>query len=303
MMERLHKAFPNIEKDFQIIPSRVRDLDPERKRIYYVHDLPGDGEVQHLKDGGWNKFDIIVFVSHWQQQMYNAYLGVPYEAGTVIRNAIKPIYGPYKRDSDTVNLIYFGTPHRGLDVLMDAYKRISKDYEDKIHLNVYSSFALYGWKERDTHFQALFDDIKNHEHASYFGSVSNEEIRKILPTQDIFAYPSTWLETSCLCLIESMSAKLDCVHSSLGALPETSGGLTNMYGFVEDKEWHSHIFEENLRDVIDNNIYQKEKKVKRDPNQDDYCDDPKMTKTYIDMLHNYDLYVEEWGKVFDELSY
>jgi len=79
MQERLHQRLdPEILNKFQIIPTRVRDIDPDRKTILWLHDLHGDPEVQHLKNGGWEKFDKLVFVSHWQQQMFNAYLGVPY---------------------------------------------------------------------------------------------------------------------------------------------------------------------------------------------------------------------------------
>ena len=48
-------------------------------------------------------------------------------------------------------------------------------------------------------------------------------------------YPNTFKETSCLCLIEAMSAGCVCVHSSLGALPDTSNGLTCMYEYTPDK--------------------------------------------------------------------
>ena len=37
---------------FQVIPSRVRELDPDRIRLLWCHDLAEDGEVQFLKDEG-----------------------------------------------------------------------------------------------------------------------------------------------------------------------------------------------------------------------------------------------------------
>jgi hypothetical protein len=33
---------PELLKQFQIIPSRVRGLDPDKKKILWLHDLPGD---------------------------------------------------------------------------------------------------------------------------------------------------------------------------------------------------------------------------------------------------------------------
>lgn len=234
---------------FQIISSRVRDLDSSKKRILWVHDLATDPEVKRLKNDGWKEFDKIVFVSHWQQHMYNAYLGVPFDAGVVLKNAIKPIT-PGLKDSNRIRLIYYSTPHRGLDLLYPAFDALSKRY-DNVELTVYSSFELYGWASRDEPYSDLFKALDDHPKITYSKSVSNRHIRNELKTHDIFAYPSTWTETSCLCLIEAMSAGLLCVHSSLGALPETSMGFTNMYQYTDDKQKHLDMFYANLVNAVE----------------------------------------------------
>lgn len=236
---------------FQIIHSRVRELDPKRKKIYVLHDLPQDPEVQHLKDGGWQKFDKLVFVSHWQQEMYNLFLGVPYSAGVVLRNAIEPIEQHQKPDpKEKIKLVYFSTPHRGLDILYAVFRQLAEEY-DNVELNVYSSFLLYGWPERDEPFKELFNRLREHKKINYYKSVSNEEIREVLKQSHIFAYPSTWKETSCLCLMEAMSAGCLSVHSSLAALPETSMGLTSMYGYVENAQDHANQFYLELKNAIE----------------------------------------------------
>ena len=58
----------------------------------------------------------------------------------------------------------------------------------------------------------------------------------------ILAYPSIWQETSCLQLIEAMSAGLLCVHPNLGALPDTSGGVTWMYHWDQNPTIHANRF-------------------------------------------------------------
>ena len=47
LFERLPKQL--LDK-FQIIPSRVRDIDPDRIPILWNHDLAGDPETEHLKN-------------------------------------------------------------------------------------------------------------------------------------------------------------------------------------------------------------------------------------------------------------
>lgn len=250
MADRLYEYVDHkLLDEFQIVQSRVRELDPKKKKIYWVHDLHADPEVQHLKDGGWNNFDMIVFVSHWQQQMYNAYLGVPFSVGRVLQNAIKPIE-EHKKPNDKIRLIYYSTPHRGLELLYPAFDELCKRYDD-VELTVYSSFGLYGWPQRDEPYKNLFKALEDHPKIRYSGAVSNKHIRNELKNHHIFAYPSIWQETSCLCLIEALSAGLECVHSSLAALPETSMGLTRMYQYTEDKQHHLNMFYQALLQSIE----------------------------------------------------
>ena len=56
MMEKLISELgEDVLKTFQIIPSRVRELDENKIRVLWCHDLPQDPESHHLKNGGWRK--------------------------------------------------------------------------------------------------------------------------------------------------------------------------------------------------------------------------------------------------------
>jgi len=225
---------------FQLISSRVRELADDKKSIYWLHDLAGDPEVAHLANDGWTKFHKLVFVSHWQQAMYKEILNVPYNAGVVIPNCVEAAPDYVKKSGeDKVRIIYFSTPHRGLNVAYHVFDLLYKHFGSRIEFNVYSSFDLYGWPQRDEQYKPLFDLCEKHPGINYHKSVSNETIREVLKEQHILCYPSTWQETSCLTLIESMTFGLNCVHSSLGALPETSLGLTSMYNYCEDLNTHA----------------------------------------------------------------
>lgn len=252
----------NVSQDFlqgtEIHLSRVDEVDKSKKQILWCHDLAQDPAVQHLANGGWEKYDTIVFVSHWQQYTYNVILGVPYDIGVVLENAIVPFPNEVayseNKPTDKIRLIYFSTPHRGLNILLPAFDHVSNIFKDQVELNVYSSFDLYGWEERDEPFSDLFKKLQDHPNVNYSKSVDNDTIRKELERSHILAYPSIWQETSCLCLIEAMAAGLSCVHSSLGALPETSRGLTYMYGYNENLNSHANIFASMLANIIDAHI-------------------------------------------------
>lgn len=256
LQERLYDGSVPREllEQFQIVFSRVRDLDESKFRIFYAHDLPGDPESEFLKNEGWKKFHRCVFVSNWQMQAYIQHYGIPWSHCEVIENSIYPILeGEHKNipPSGEIRLCYTSTPHRGLNILYAAFDALCQKHSN-ITLDVFSSFKLYGWEERDKQYEELFDMLKAHPKVNYQGTASNEEVRKYLEEDGhIFAYPSKWPETSCLCLIEAMSAGLMCVHSNYGALPETAGGNTYMYQYTEDENAHATRLYHTLDYAID----------------------------------------------------
>lgn len=261
LMERLYAALPSeLLEQFQIIPTRVRELDESKFRILWIHDLASDPETNHLRNGGWERFHYIVFVSYHQMNQFVQKYNIPYSKCIVLYNSIKPIddtidtkfSAPYI-DKNGIKLIYTSTPHRGLELLYPVFHQLSKDYEN-ISLDVYSSFNLYGWSDRDKQFEHLFNLMKDHPKINYHGTVPNDEVRKAVADSHIFAYPSIWEETSCLSMIEAMSGGNICVHSTLGALPETAGSTTAMYMFTEDHQEHMNRFYGSLKQIIENLI-------------------------------------------------
>lgn len=244
---------PELLNKVNIIHSRVRKLPNNGKpNILVLHDLPLDPESQFLKlKENLNLFSKIVCVSNWQLQMYHSYLNLPYSKSIVINNGIFPIESDIAKfnNIEKIKLIYHTTPHRGLEILIPCFVKLAEIHKD-ITLDVYSSFEIYGWKQRDSTYQTLFDIAKTHSQINYHGTVSNEVVREALKDTHIFAYPSIWLETSCLCLIEAMSASNIILSSNIGALPETSMGFTELYQFNEDKEQHANIFYNKLNNTI-----------------------------------------------------
>lgn len=239
-------------QEFQIIASRVRDLNLEKIRIYWQHDLPEDPEVNHLRnEDSRNRFHKFIFSSHWQLQEFITKLKFPQDKKVqVIETPVEPFkYKPKTFDDNTIRLIYFSTPHRGLALLVPTFEALCEKY-DNIHLDIFSSFALYGWKDSDKQFDPIFKAIEDHPKMTNHGFSSQEKVRQFIQDAHILAYPCIWKETSCRVLIESMSAGLYCVHSNLGALPDTSGGMTSMYQYQDDPKVHMTVFYQYLEHAI-----------------------------------------------------
>ena len=216
--------------------SRPREIPNDVKlNILYCHDLAEDPENNILKDGGWETFDHFVFVSQWQRDQYITYYGLPYSKCTVIPNAVEKEFSAPENMSHEgkVRFIYHTTPHRGLELLYPIFDELSKHHKN-IHLDVYSSFAIYGWAQRDDPYVGLFTEIHNHPNMTYHGSVPNSDIISALEQADVFLYPNIWKETSCIALIEAIKCGVLCIHPNYGALTEVSGGQTLMYDYSED---------------------------------------------------------------------
>lgn len=237
----------------QLICSRVRDLDPDKKKILWLHDYWNDPENQSLRDESYrNQFERFVFVSQQQFHTYHLAYGIPYSKSVIIENCIEPINN-INKSSDEIRLIYHTTPHRGLEILIPVFEHVSQ-YFPNVILDVYSSFNIYGkdWESRNEPYKPLFERCKNHPKINYHGSVSNEEIRNALAKSHIFAYPSIWPETSCLAAIEAMSAECLVVCPDLAALSETVSIYGLMYRFNEDPNVHANIFAKTLIYAIQN---------------------------------------------------
>ncbi len=292
--ELMRKAlFEHIDNEllenFQIICSRPDNLDPDKIKILWCHDLAEDPAVSNLSDPEYrNQIDFFVFVSNWQMEKYNSILGVPYNKSIVLENAIVPIENCFDKPTDKIKIIYTPTPHRGLELLIPVFEKISEMVDD-VELDVYSSFKLYGWEQRDEPYKQIFERCEKHPKINYHGSVSNEEIRKALTQAHIFAYPSIWPETSCLCLIEAMSARCISVHSNLAALPETSGGLTMMYQLSEDPTEHANRFAGNLLNAI---------QIVKQPEINPILD---FVKTYTDFRYDWSRRASSWKHLLQTL--
>lgn len=297
MLEELHKRLdPNLLSEFQIIPSRVRELDG-RKAVLWLHDTANDPEAAHLSDtASRERFAGFVVPSNWSMQMYSAILGLPYKDSTVLQNAINPIPEHDKIGDDIVRLIYHTTPHRGLGILVPVFEHLVDALKGqvKLHLDVYSSFSIYGWSERDKPYEDLFQRCRDHDNISYYGAVSNAQVREALEESDIFAYPSIWPETSCIAAIEAMSAKNIVVHSNLAALPETCANWGLSYQYSEDPNDHANRFANALVGAIFRARAIKEGNAQA-------LSQMRFQKDYFDNYYNWDLRAKQWTEYLSRL--
>lgn len=278
---------PDLLDKFQIICSRLRRIE-DKPRIFWVHDTADDPEVQFLKNDPQkiNLFETIVFVSNWQQQQFAMYLGVPWEKGVVIQHAIEPFPIHEKPKDEKIRLVYASTPHRGLDVLLEAFELLDRD---DVILEVFSSFKIYDREQMDEPFKELYDRAREMKNVIYHGSKSNEAVRMAMQRSHILAYPSCYPETACITAIEAMSAGLICVLPNLAALPETCANFAWMYNYTANKKEHARVF----AGVLEGAVTQ-------------YWDNSlqgilKTQKAYFDLFYSWDNRVYKWNQLMQSI--
>lgn len=282
---------PELLKDFQIICSRVRKIEEDKIRVYWLHDLPEDPETNHLKDAeSRGRFHKLVFCGNWQYQRYRDYLGVPHDnSGIVLETAIDPIDIDVK-PKDEVRLVYTSTPQRGLDILVPVFEKLCEKH-DNIVLDVFSSFNIYGWASSDKPFEQLFERCKNHPKINYHGAQPNDVVRETLKKAHILAYPSTWMECNSRSVIEAMSAGMLCVHPNYAGLPDTAGGLNYMYQWNPDKNQHAGAFYAALDHAIET------------VNEESTQGYLRFVKVYADSRYNWTKVASQWTDLLQGLKH
>jgi glycosyltransferase involved in cell wall biosynthesis len=246
--------------------------------------LPEDPETNHLKDeNSRNRFHKLVFCGNWQYQRYKDYLGLaPSKDHIVIDTPIDPFPSDVieKKDPNKINLVYTSTPQRGLEILVPIFEKLAETHKD-IHLDVFSSFKIYGWDEAD----------KNFEQMTYHGFQPNEVVREYVAKADILAYPSIWMECNSRSLIEAMSAGALCVHPNFAGLTDTSGNLTYMYQMDANHNTHANIFYHALNNAIN---------VIRD--SEDILSYLRFVKAYADSRYNWEKITSQWVDLLTALK-
>lgn len=287
----LAKRLPEgLADDFQIICSRVRKLEEDKIRVYWLHDLPEDPETSHLQDvNSRNKFHKLVFCGNWQYNRYQLVLGVPYDTKSIVIDTPIDPAPVVKKEYDKIRLIYTSTPQRGLELLVPVFEALAKKY-DNIHLDVFSSFKIYGWEQADDRYKELYKKIEDHPQMTYHGYQPNEIVKEYLLKAHIHAYPSIWLECNSRSVIEAMSAGLICVHPNYGGLSDTSGNLNFTYQGDTDHNTHANIFYGALDHAI--SVVDKEE-------VQNYI---RFVKAYADTRFSWNRIVTNWTDVLTDLK-
>lgn len=239
-------------------------LSPDSSNIVWLHSHAFEPGMEDLLQEQFQKhFKAFVFVSDWQYEGFVQKYKLPAERCFVLKNATQP-FEPHEKPDGKLQLMYHSNPIRGLDILLESIKLIpEEDFELHIFHELDPDERKKQYKQGFQTYEYSYIGKQEEEFLRYCLKLANEDKRVIRHTRTnnskvreqlmkthIFAYPTYFLETSCICLIEAMCAGCSVLTSNLAALPETGLGFARHYGFVPDKQKHIERFSRELKRTI-----------------------------------------------------
>lgn len=257
VLYRPFSAFDPTEQVDLLVVSRMPHIFDNpvgaRKTALWCHDHSYDT----LTAQRCSKIDHIVVLSEWQRERFARLYPWCEDRLTIIRNGIglRDWFGEdnYPMASRSFKarkprLVYSSSADRGLDVLLDLWPRIRK-LVPKAELH-----AFYGFETLDRVAQvnpglaaykaALLSKVQElgGEDGGVFlrGRVGQSVLADEMQQARVLAYPTAFLETSCITAMEARAAGLAIVTSDLGALSETVGEHGLLIAWADDEnEPHS----------------------------------------------------------------
>ena len=202
-----------------------------------------------------SKYDWYVFNSHWTYEKYRYFFNVPDTRSIVIKNGIDYEELKLKKDftyKEPLRLVYFSTPWRGLDVLLNAMELL-KDEKD-IELDVYSSTIIYGDSfhiANESKFLKLYERARDLKNVNYKGYLYHDELVAKLKDYHISVHPSTFEETFCISAMEALAAGCMLITTNLGAIPETCAEFPVYIPYSKDKTHLAAQTAESIRQARD----------------------------------------------------
>jgi glycosyltransferase involved in cell wall biosynthesis len=239
-------------------------LSPDSSNIVWLHPHHMEEGIERLLDKEFQKhFKAYVFVSNWQYERFAERIQLPMEKCYVLKNATQP-FEPHKKPEGKLQLMFHPNPIRGLDILLESIKLIpEEDFELHIYheldpderkkqyqqgLQTYEYAHINPQEEQFLRY--CLNLANNDKRVVRHTRTNNSKIREQLMNTHIFAYPTYFMETSCICMIEALAAGCSVLSSNLAALPETGLGFARHYGFIPDREKHIQRFTGELKRTI-----------------------------------------------------
>jgi len=257
----------------RFIPPTIMDFVEHKKVFLLSHDAYDQSNVRWMMNKNAEQhLDKIICVSEWQKYTFIKYLMVDPNKLTVLGNPID--YSLYcgHAERDPNKLVFTSIPYKGLEVIPDLFDEIKiKTKNDKLHLDVYSSFDLYGREEENEQYKAIYQRLNNTNSINIFKPVSMKQLAHVFKTASLNLAPSTYHETFGRVFVEAAAGGCLTVCVNNGANKEIIG--SNGYVLDYSNIYNKEAFEKYVEQVsylLTADLYNMRTTVERDMKKWDY---------------------------------
>ena len=148
-------------------------------------------------------------------------------------------YSKNKKPIGPLRLGYIGqiAPHKGVDVLLRAFKRYSKHHPRSV-------LKIYGDLSRVPNYvQRLKRLVEERKTVEFCGSFANERVYEILRDIDVLVVPSLWYENCPNVILEAFASGTPVIASNLGGMTELVENGVNGFLFRrgDDKDLYRQL--------------------------------------------------------------
>ena len=126
---------------------------------------------------------------------------------------------------DTTNFGFIGTvlPHKGVEVLIDAFKRVSSD---NIRLKIYGGY----YEQREYH-SRLLAKAEEDRRIEFCGDYDFNNISQVLESIDVVVVPSLWYENAPMVISAAQAFGVPVIATGLGGMKEMVRDGVNGFTF------------------------------------------------------------------------
>lgn len=252
-----HSKYKNLECDLLLSSRNPWAVDAHfnikfKKSILWMHDAHMG---THFSPERLEKFDKVFALSNWHANLLKQmYPFLPPEKIIITSNGIDTSLYNKHIPKKYYKLIYSSSPNRGLDVLLNIWQDMIKIIPF-MELHVYYGFdilklTLQNNPEELKKISNLENLCKTTTNVFLHGRVCPEELADAQLSSGIWAYPTSFYETSCITAMEAQAAGLDIITTPIGALPETIGNNGTFVNGDSNSRKYQNEFKEKLFQAI-----------------------------------------------------
>lgn len=268
----------------RFIPPSIMEFVSTTKVFYIAHDAYDQEHIKWMMNANAEQnLNKIICVSEWQRQTFIDYLRVDPNKLIVLGNPIDYSLHNGYTERDLNKLVFSSIPYKGLDIIPELFTEIKiRSKNTDLHIDVYSSFELYGDTENDKQYEDIFRNLLNMKDVNLFKPISMKELAYVYKTANLNIAPSLYHETFGRIFVEAAASGCLTVCMNNGANKE----VLQDNGFIIDfanifNEEAFDCFVDKVCEIMDKDLYSMRVKAERDMKKWDYIILSKQLETIL----------------------